>query len=109
MALTALQNRFVSAFTADPTITATDAYITAKGPGRVLKRDVAQNSACQLLRHPKVAEAVARQRARFFIEQHQVRDDILTDLRAIIHSPETTAGEKLRAAELLCRLFGLIN
>jgi len=109
MALTALQERFVSAFAADPTITATDAYIAAKGADRVGTKEVAHNSACQLLRHPKVAEAVKRQRERFFLDQQRIRDDILLDLRGVIHSPETTAHEKLRAAELLCRLFGLIN
>ncbi|PLW81307.1 hypothetical protein CWI75_15850 [Kineobactrum sediminis] len=107
--LTALQERFVAVFTADPTVTATDAYVAAKGPKKLPERAVAQNAACQLLRHPKVAEAVKRERARFFIDQRQVRDEVFHDLRAIIHAPHTKAKDKLRAAELLCKLFGLLD
>lgn len=108
MTLSALQERFVAAYSADPRLSATDAYVLAKGEENVSDRAVASNSACQLLRHPKVAEAVKRNKERFFLGQQVVRDDIFQELQAIIKSPTTKAAEKLRAAELCCKLFGLL-
>lgn len=103
MALTALQERFVQSFASDPR-SATAAYRRAGGT----VGSGASVAACRLLQHPAVAEGIRREQERFFQEQHRIRDDLFFELKKVINCPNASATEKLRAAELLCKLFGLL-
>lgn len=103
MALTALQERFIDTYSADPR-SAAAAYVRAggaDGPG-------AKVTACRYLQHPAISEGVRRQQERFRQEQWAMRDELFIELKGIIHSPDSSASEKLRATELLCKLFGLL-
>lgn len=103
MPLTLLQERFVEAYSADPR-SASKAYVTAggtEGPG-------AKVSACRLLQHPAVSEGIQRRQKRFHLEQERIRDELFAELKLVVHSPEASVAEKLKAAELLCKMFGLL-
>lgn len=103
MAMTALQERFVSAYAADPR-SATAAYRRAGGSSGA----GASVTACRLLQHPSVSEGIKREQDRFYQEQARIRDDLYCELKIIINRSDTTATEKLHAVELLCKLFGLL-
>ena len=103
MALTALQERFIGEYISRPA-NATQAYITAGGAPRSAKI-----SACKLLKHPKVQEALHRQQERLRREFSVSRESIYFELRAVIDNPETNTMEMLRAIDMLCRMFGLYH
>lgn len=103
MALTTLQERFIDEYISRPA-NATQAYITAGGAPKSAKI-----SACKLLKHPKVQEALDRQQERLRREFNVSRESIYFELRSIIDNPETNAAEMLRAIDMLCRMFGLYN
>lgn len=101
MALTTLQERFVDEYISRPA-NAAQAYITAGGAPKSAKI-----SACKLLKHPKVQEALDRQQERLRSEFSVSRESIYFELRAVIDNPETSTMEMLRAIDMLCRMFGL--
>ena len=103
MALTTLQERFVDEYISRPA-NAAQAYITAGGAP-----NSAKISACKLLKHPKVQEALDRQQERLRREFNVSRESIYSELRSIIDNPETNTTEMLRAIDMLCRMFGLYN
>ena len=103
MALTTLQERFVNEYMSRPA-NATQAYITAGGAPKSAKI-----SACKLLKHPKVKEALQRQQKRLQSEFSISRENIYFELRAVIDNPLTSTMEMLRAIDVLCRMFGLYN
>ena len=103
MALTNLQERFVDEYISRPA-NAAQAYITAGGAPKSAKI-----SACKLLKHPKVQEALDRQQERLRSEFSVSRESIYFELRAVIDNPETSTMEMLRAIDVLCRMFGLYN
>ena len=83
---------------------AAQAYITAGGAP-----NSAKISACKLLKHPKVKEALQRQQERVQNEFNISRESIYFELRAVIDKPMTNTMEMLRAIDVLCRMFGLYN
>jgi hypothetical protein len=83
---------------------AAQAYITAGGAP-----NSAKISACKLLKHPKVKEALQRQQERLQSEFSISRESIYFELRAVIDNPLTSTMEMLRAIDVLCRMFGLYN
>ena len=103
MALTTLQERFVDEYISRPA-NAAQAYITAGGAPKSAKI-----SACKLLKHPKVKEALQRQQERLQSKFSVSRESIYFELRAVIDNPETSTMEMLRAIDILCRMFGLYN
>ena len=103
MALTTLQERFVDEYISRPA-NAAQAYITAGGAP-----NSAKISACKLLKHPKVKEALQRQQERLQSEFSVSRESIYFELRAVIDNPMTSTMEMLRAIDVLCRMFGLYN
>ena len=103
MALTTLQERFINEYISCPA-NAARAYITAGGAPKSAKI-----SACKLLKHPKVQEALDRQQERLRREFNVSRESIYSELRSIIDNPETNTTEMLRAIDMLCRMFGLYN
>jgi len=103
LALTPLQERFIDEYISRPA-NATQAYITAGGAPKSAKI-----SACKLLKHPKVQEALDRQQERLRREFNVSRESIYSELRSIIDNPETNTTEMLRAIDMLCRMFGLYN
>jgi len=103
LALTALQERFIGEYISRPA-NATQAYITAGGAPRNAKI-----SACKLLKHPKVQEALYRQQERLRHELNVSRESVYFELRSVIDNPETNTIEMLRAIDMLCRMFGLYN
>ena len=103
MTLTALQERFVDEYISRPA-NAAQAYITAGGAP-----NSAKISACKLLKHPKVKEALQRQQERLQSEFSVSRESIYFELRAVIDNPMTSTMEMLRAINVLCRMFGLYN
>ena len=103
MALTTLQERFIDEYISRPA-NAAQAYITAGGAPKSAKI-----SACKLLKHPKVQEALDRQQARLRSEFGVSRESIYFELRAVIDDPEASTMEMLRAIDVLCRMFGLYN
>ena len=103
MALTTLQERFVDEYISRPA-NAAQAYITAGGAPKSAKI-----SACKLLKHPKVQEALDRQQERLRREFNVSCERIYSELRSIIDNPETNTTEMLRAIDMLCRMFGLYN
>jgi hypothetical protein len=103
LALTTLQERFVDEYISRPA-NAAQAYITAGGAPKSAKI-----SACKLLKHPKVKEALQRQQERLQSKFSVSRESIYFELRAVIDNPETSTMEMLRAIDILCRMFGLYN
>ena len=103
LTLTALQERFIGEYISRPA-NATQAYITAGGTPRNAKI-----SACKLLKHPKVQEALYRQQERLRREFNVSRESVYFELRSVIDNPETNTTEMLRAIDMLCRMFGLYN
>lgn len=103
MALTALQERFIGEYISRPA-NATQAYITAGGAPRNAKI-----SACKLLKHPKVQEALYRQQERLRHELNVSRESVYFELRSVIDNPETNTIEMLGAIDMLCRMFGLYS
>ena len=103
MALTTLQERFVEEYISRPA-NAAQAYIMAGGAP-----NSAKISACKLLKHPKVKEALQRQQKRLQSEFSISRENIYFELRAVIDNPLTSTMEMLRAIDVLCRMFGLYN
>ena len=103
MTLTALQERFIGEYISSPA-NATQAYITAGGAPKNAKI-----SACKLLKHPKVEEALHRQQERLGRELNVNRESIYFKLRSVIDNTETNTTEMLRAIDILCRMFGLYN
>ena len=103
MTLTTLQERFVDEYISRPA-NAAQAYITAGGAPKSAKI-----SACKLLKHPKVQEALDRQQERLRSEFSVSRECIYVELRGVIDDPETSTMEMLRAIDMLCRMFGLYN
>ena len=103
MALTNLQERFVDEYISRPA-NAAQAYITAGGAPKSAKI-----SACKLLKHPKVQEALDRQQERLRSEFSVSRESIYFELRRVIDDPETSTMEMLRSIDMLCRMFGLYN
>ena len=103
MTLTALQERFVDEYISRPA-NAAQAYITAGGAP-----NSAKISACKLLKHPKVKEALQRQQERLQSKFSVSRESIYFELRAVIDNPMTSTMEMLRAINVLCRMFGLYN
>jgi hypothetical protein len=83
---------------------ATQTYITAGGVPKSAKI-----SACKLLKHPKVQEALDRQQERLRRDLNVSRESIYSELRSVIDNPETNTTEMLRAIDMLCRMFGLYN
>jgi len=103
LTLTALQERFIGEYISSPA-NATQAYITAGGAPKNAKI-----SACKLLKHPKVQEALYRQQERLRHEFNVSRESVYFELRAVIDDPEASTMEMLRAIDVLCRMFGLYN
>jgi hypothetical protein len=103
LALTTLQERFVDQYISRPA-NAAQAYITAGGAPKSAKI-----SACKLLKHPKVQEALQRQQERLQSEFSVSRESIYFELRSVIDNPENNTTEMLRSIDMLCRMFGLYN
>ncbi len=101
MAMTAFQYRFVEELIKEPTGNASAAYRNAGGFSKYAKQ-----SANKLLKHPKIAEGIARQQELLaqnviygLVEAHE-------DIKRGMNSAENSE-DWLKGVEMLIRLHGL--
>jgi phage terminase small subunit len=101
MGLTAVQQRFVDEYTANPA----NAAEAARKAGYKASR--AKVTACELIKHPKIAEAIKRQRAQIREQTNYNRDMAINDLLEVINNSGTRARDKILAVRTVAELLGL--
>jgi phage terminase small subunit len=92
---------FVDEYTTNPA----NAAEAARKAGYSLTR--ARVTACELIQHPKIAEAIKRQRTQIREQQSYDRDCAVRDLMAIIEGTGTRARDKILAIKTVGELLGL--